>query len=88
MGGVELMEDIEIITRQAKLIEDQRRLFIATINNFKADITYLRGALDTMVIEHEATRYVTKNALQMVVNHLSTMAEMLNDIEYRMKDHE
>jgi hypothetical protein len=96
VGGVELMNEVElkimsdneIMERQSKLIEDQRRLFKATVENFKYDITYLQGCLDVMLAEHQKTRFVCQDSLALVSSHLSNMKEMLNEFEYRMKDHE
>lgn len=78
------MEDIEIITRQAKLIEDQRTLFKNTVAQFKKDITYLRGCLDIMMIE----KYICDDSMKLITTHLCEMDSMLNEFDVRVKDHE
>lgn len=78
----------EILEEQSKLIEKQRQLFKATIENFKYDITYLQGCLDIMLAEHHKTRFVCQDSLALVSSHLSNMKEMLNDFDVRMKDYE
>jgi hypothetical protein len=87
MGGVELMNDLEIMDRQAKLIEDQRRLFKSTVEQFKKDVTFLRGCLAnswSICDKDEPLR----NGLEFSLRHLEEMESMLNEFEYRMKDYE
>jgi hypothetical protein len=88
MGGVEPMNEVEIMDKQAKLIEDQRRLFKCTVEQFKLDLTYLKGVLTILAIEHKETKYISENGLMFVREHIGEMLSMLNDFDVRMKDHE
>jgi hypothetical protein len=87
MGGVESMNDLEIMDRQAKLIEDQRRLFKSTVEQFKKDVVYLKGCVSVLIEMCDDTDPIV-NGLPHVINHISEMESMLNEFEYRMKDHE
>ena len=95
MGGVELMNEVElkimsdkeIMERQSKLIDDQRRLFKTTVENFKNDVIYLKGCVRMLIDMCDDTDPIV-NGLPHVINHISEMESMLNDFEYRMKDHE
>lgn len=60
------------------------RLFQATVDNFKRDLTYLQGCLAIISIEREKTHWVTQASLEHVKEHMSMMQEMLNDFEYRL----
>lgn len=82
------MSDLEIMDRQATLIEKQRTLFKNTVAQFKKDITYLRGCLDVMMIEHDNTRYISNDSMALIASHLSDMDSMLNDFDARMKDYD
>lgn len=87
MGGVELMNDLEIMDRQAKLIEDQRRLFKSTVEQFKKDVVYLKGCIDVLAEMCDDTDPII-NGLPHVRNHISEMESMLNEFEYRMKNYD
>lgn len=95
MGGVELMNEVElkimsdkeIMERQSKLIEDQRGLFKATVENFKNDVIYLKGCVRVLIEMCDDTDPIV-NGLPHIINHISEMESMLNEFEYRMKDHE
>jgi hypothetical protein len=95
MGGVELMNEVElkimsdkeIMERQSKLIDDQRRLFKATVENFKNDVIYLKGCVRVLIDMCDDTDPIV-NGLPHVINYISEMESMLNDFEYRMKDYE
>ena len=81
------MNDLEIMDRQAKLIEHQRLLFINTVEQFKKDLTYSLGMVDGIknMCDPES---VLQFGLSMLRGHLNDMASMLNEFEYRMKEHE
>ena len=81
------MNDLEIMDRQAKLIEDQRRLFKSTVEQFKKDVVYLTGCIDVLVEMCDDTDPII-NGLPHIKFHLSEMESMLNEFEYRMKDYE
>jgi hypothetical protein len=82
------MNDLEIMDRQAKLIEEQKRLFINTVDQFKRDLTFLQGLTTMLAIEHKNEKYISKDAMIFLCDHLSEMQSMLNEFEFRMKDYE
>jgi hypothetical protein len=82
------MTDLEIMHRQAKLIEEQKRLFINTVDQFKRDLTYMQGLMTMMAIEHKQTKYISEDAIIFIRDQIEEMQSMLNDFEYRMKDYE
>jgi len=89
MNEVELkiMSDKEIMERQSKLIEDQRRLFKATVENFKNDVVYLKGCVRVLIEMCDDTDPIV-NGLPHVINHILEMESMLNNFEARMKDYD
>jgi hypothetical protein len=89
MGGVELMtmSDLEIMEKQAKLIEDQRRLFINAAEQFKKDVVYLKGCVRVLMEMCDDTDPLI-NGLPHVIDHILEMESMLNNFDARMKDYE
>ena len=61
-----------------------QKLFEATVDNFKRDLTYLHGCISIIQIEREHTHHVTRQSLEHIIEHVSLMQEMLNDFEYRL----
>lgn len=64
--------------------EHMQKLFEATVDNFKRDLTYLQGCISIINIEREHTHYVSKQSLQHILDHIGMMQEMLNDFDYRL----
>jgi hypothetical protein len=89
MGGVELMtmSDLEIMDRQSKLIENQKRLFINTAEQFKKDVVYLKGCVRVLMEMCDDTNPII-NGLSHVIDYILEMESMLNNFEARMKDYE
>ncbi len=87
MGGVEPMNDLEIMDRQAKLIEHQRRLFINTAEQFKKDVVYLKGCVRVLMEMCDDTDPII-NGLPHVIDHILEMESMLNNFDARMKDYD
>ena len=83
--GFKLMN---IIDRQSKLIESQRQLFIATVQQFKRDLTYMQGLMMMLAIEHKQTKYISEDAIMYIREHIGEMQSMLNDFDARLSSHE
>jgi hypothetical protein len=85
------MNDLEIMDRQAKLIEHQRRLFINTAEQFKKDVVYLKGCvrvlMDMLIAMCDDTDPII-SGLPHIIDHILEMESMLNHFEARMKDYE
>ena len=79
---------MNIIDRQSKLIESQRQLFIATVEQFKRDLTYMQGLMMMLAIEHKQTKYISEDAIMYIREHICEMQSMLNDFELRMSQNE
>lgn len=79
---------MNIIDRQSKLIESQRQLFIATVEQFKRDLTYMQGLMMMLAIEHKQTKYISEDAIMYIREHIGEMQSMLNDFELRMSQNE
>lgn len=79
---------MNIIDRQSKLIEQQRQLFIATVQQFKRDLTYMQGLLMMLAIEHKQTKYISEDAIMYIREHIGEMQSMLNDFDARLSSHE
>lgn len=81
------MSDLEIMDKQAKLIEDQRRLFLNTAKQYKKDVVYLKGCVRVLMEMCDDTDPII-NGLPHVIDHILEMELMLNYFDDRMKDHE
>lgn len=81
------MNDLEIMDRQAKLIEHQRRLFINTAEQFKKDVVYLKGCIRVLMEICDDTDPII-NGLPHVIDHILEMESMLINFEARMKEHD
>jgi len=79
---------MNIIDRQSKLIEQQRQLFIATVQQFKRDLTYMQGLLMMLAIEHKQTKYISEDAIMYIREHIGEMQSMLNDFDARLSQNE
>ncbi len=82
------MNDLEIMDRQATLIEEQKQLFLNIVDEFKADLTYMQGLMKMMAIEHKQTKYISEDAITFIRDHLSEMQSILNDFDMRMRNYE
>lgn len=81
-------KSMNIIDRQSKLIESQRQLFIATVEQFKRDLTYMQGLMTMMAIEHKQTKYISEDAIIFIRDHIEEMQSMLNDFDARLSQNE
>jgi ferritin-like protein len=82
------MNDLEIMDRQATLIEEQKQLFLNIVDEFKGDLTYMQGLMTMMAIEHKQTKYISEDAITFIRDHLSEMQSILNDFDMRMRNYE
>jgi hypothetical protein len=86
MGGVGIMEHFKVIT--SKEMDYKTQLFINTVDQFKHDLTYLRGCLSIFVTEYEATRHISLKSVEHVQSVLEDMESMLNDFDARLAENE
>jgi len=78
---------IDILEKQSKLIESQRRLFIETVKQFEKDLTYLRGTLASIWAGLDKNDS-TQKSLEFSLRHIDDMHSMLNEFEMRLSSYE
>lgn len=80
------MEHFRVVT--SKEMDYKTKVFIATVDQFKRDLTYLRGCLSIFVTEYEATRHISLKSVEHVQSLLEDMESMLNDFDARLAAYE
>lgn len=79
------MTEKEIMQKQSKLIDLQRRLFINTVEQFKRDLTFLQGSVMNLKTVNQDDKL--NLGFVQIFNHISDMHSMLNDFETRLAEH-
>ena len=79
---------MDILEKQNKLIDTQKKLFIATVDQFKRDLIYLQGCLALATTELKNKSELSEESLRFILNHVGEMHSMLNDFEQRSSSYE
>jgi len=77
---------MDTLERQSKLIELQRRLFTATVEQFKKDLIFLQGCISNLKAVNQDDKL--NLGFVQILNHIGEMQSMLNDFDARLSQNE